>query len=153
MITVERWARRVDWRPPELTALLEHLWAWLRVSQDTFDEWVVNEPLLLDFGLTGSLPESLLDGLTRRGVDEPELRAILEGLVELVYDNLYGAPKDEESSSELDRVLRTCARRGVEPPALRHFADHCWVARMFGRFPDETELTFWRELARSDTTS
>jgi hypothetical protein len=118
-----RWLERVGIHDSELDALVEHLWAWLTVTPDTFDAWYESEPALVLVGLGGELPDRLTANCTAHGIEPERLAALLRGLTEIVYGSLFGAADDEGSLAELGTVAAVVGQHGLALPPSGLFAD------------------------------
>jgi hypothetical protein len=123
LLACTRWFARVGIDDPELNALVEHLWAWLAVTTDTFNAWTSSEPALVSVGLGGDLPEDMAAICRARSIQPERLARLIRGLTEIVYGSLYGAGDDVGSLAELATVAEVVGQDGVSLPPGRIFGD------------------------------
>jgi hypothetical protein len=127
LVTVESWLRAYRLDDAGIGAVLEHMWQWLTVTSETFGAWyefyeVQGPEVLLAAIDDESLPLRVALICEDRGVPATDLAMLLADVVNLVYDDLFGAVNLQHSLERLHRVEVVAARSYIELPSAERFS-------------------------------
>jgi hypothetical protein len=127
LLTVESWLRVHRLDDAGIGAVLEHMWQWLTMTYKTVDAWhefyeVQGPEELLAAIDEEPLPRRVALICKKQGVPAAELAMLLADVVNMVYDELYGAVNLEHSLERLRRVEAVAARSGISLPSAERFS-------------------------------
>ena len=127
LLTVESWLRAHKMDDAGISAVLEHMWQWLTVTNETFGAWydfyeVQGPDDLLAAIDEEPLPRRVAFICEKRGVPAEELAMLLADVVNMVYDELFGAVNLDHSLERLRRVEAVAARSGISLPSAERFS-------------------------------
>ena len=98
--------------------LLAHLWKWLTVDENNFDDWEAWTSELLEFALGGDLPREVEMEFESLGLSTPALRRLWESLVDIVYFNLFTAIDHGNNMRDLRVLSDLLANYGILIPPV-----------------------------------
>jgi hypothetical protein len=127
LMTVESWLRAYRLDDAGISAVLEHMWQWLTVTSKTFGAWyefyeVQGPEVLLAAIDDEGLPRRVALICEDQGVPATDLAMLLADVVNLVYDDLFGAVNLQHSLERLRRVEAVAARSYIELPSAKRFS-------------------------------
>lgn len=149
LVAFAHWARTVRWEGHDVDALREHLWAWMSVAADTFDDWYAYDSDLLRAALAGDVSPELRNAWQALGLETREALGMLEPLVEVTHGSLFAAANLERAHEDMQRVLRIAWAAGTYVPPAEPF--RCSLATdddAWGH-PADSEVATWRALERA----
>ena len=98
----EHWLQIEGIRHDAIDELIEHLWSWLTITEDTFNDWHERPPRLVDS------PDTEL-GLGLEPETDAALRAALRDATALAHDNLFvGFDHDRHMCSPRHWAIFSC---------------------------------------------
>ena len=109
--------------------LLDHLWKWLTVDENSFDDWEAWTSELLEFALGGDLPREVEREFESLGLPTPALRRLWERLVDIVYFNLFTAVDHGNNMRDLRALSDSLANYGISLPPVELLQSSPAVAR------------------------
>lgn len=146
LVAFAHWTRAVGWQDEEVYSLREHLWSWMTVDAQAFDDWSAYDSTLLRVALGDEVAADLLEHWTDLGLDSALAVAMLQGVVEITYGSLFAAADVEGAHRDLRRVLTVADAAGSYVPPAQNFdsslaaGDDAWGS------PTEAEVARWRAL-------
>jgi hypothetical protein len=127
LLAVESWLRAYRLDDAEIGAVLDHMWQYLTVTYETLGAWYEFYELQEPEELLAAIDE---EPLPRRaalicedqGIPAVELAMLLADVVNMVYDELFGAVNLQHSLERLRRVEALAARSGISLPSAQLFS-------------------------------
>lgn len=123
LLTVEAWLRRHQVEDEGTTAVLEHMWQFMTVTPETFQDWHDFEPEAL---IAAETDEAVLPSAAaacrRHGARVEDLATMLPAVIDIVYDSLFGALDLSLSMARLREIAAAAARSGTAIPDASRFA-------------------------------
>lgn len=152
LVTVESWLRAYRLDDAGISAVLEHMWQWLTVTAETFGAWYefheVQYPEVLLAAINDEpLPRPVTLICGDQGVPVTDLAMLLADVVNLVYDDLFGAVNLQTSLERLRRVEAVAARSGIALPSAERFSVPGLTAQDghgMGREVPAAQIASWR---------
>ncbi|MCB0909152.1 MAG: hypothetical protein KDB63_18765 [Nocardioidaceae bacterium] len=145
LVTFRRWRTRTDLASSELDALEDHLWDWMTVGPEAFNDWYESSDMVTR-GAGTPLPRPVNNAATSAGVSVREVTAAVDALIEITYGGLFGGIESMWSLSALGVLEHVTKRHGVELAEPGSFANSLWIDDDWGR-PSSTDVLGWRVLA------
>lgn len=122
LLTVEAWLGRYQIEDEGTAAVLDHVWQFMTVTPETFQDWHDFEPEAL---IAAETEEALLPSAAaacrRHGARAEDLATMLADVISIVYDSLFGALDLSLSMARLREIAAVAARSGIAIPDASRF--------------------------------
>jgi hypothetical protein len=121
ILTVEAWLRRHPIEDADTTAVLDHLWPFMTVTPETFQDWYDWQPAAQLAAEAGSqLPSSAATECSKHEATLDDPAMMLADVVNIVYDSLLGALDLSRSMTRLRDLAAVAGRSDVSLPDEAH---------------------------------
>jgi len=130
LLVMERWLLLVGIHDEQVGRFVEHLWAWLAVTPDTFAAWNAQSGNdVYPVALGHELPDRLVGVCRDARVPSQDLAEMINRVGEVLYFSMFGAFDDAGVLGELIGLERVAGQYGLGLPAAPLFATSPVTAR------------------------
>ena len=143
----EDYCHALDLQSPLITEFINHLWNWLNVNWECFDEWYYSGAILIAVADGGEYPPELETFLLGHSVDPLQFRRLVTSVADVIYISLFGGANDKRSLHALMSVVEIVKERGIEPPPAAYFKNSPFSdGSGCGNHLSPEEQKAWRQL-------